>query len=112
MKVDGARIDDRFYVVQPGEAPFVLQVGRRALRVSLRPLSTGDGVSPESLREAERRLGVELPLASGLDVSAIVRADTSPLRGRSDGEWAVCGTSSFFRCVNVAMTNLDDVGRT
>ena len=37
VRVDGARVTDRFHTVPPNHPPFVLQVGRRALRIRLRP---------------------------------------------------------------------------
>ena len=37
VKVDGARIEDRFYTLPSDQPPFVLQVGKRALRILLRP---------------------------------------------------------------------------
>ena len=37
VRVNGARIQDRFHTVPADHPPFILQVGRRALRVRLRP---------------------------------------------------------------------------
>ncbi len=36
VRLDGARVTDRFHTVSPNHPPFVLQVGRRALRIRLR----------------------------------------------------------------------------
>ncbi len=33
VKIDGVRVADRFHAVPPGQAPFILQVGRRARRI-------------------------------------------------------------------------------
>ena len=43
VRVDGARIEDRFHTVAADHPPFILQVGRRALRIRLRPESAGTG---------------------------------------------------------------------
>ena len=40
VKVDGTRIEDRFHTMSPSQPPFVLQVGKRALRIRLRPGGT------------------------------------------------------------------------
>lgn len=37
VRIDGARVADRFHRVPADRPPFVLQVGRRALRIRLRP---------------------------------------------------------------------------
>ena len=37
VRMDGARVTDRFHAVPPNHPPFVLQVGRRALRIRIRP---------------------------------------------------------------------------
>lgn len=37
VRVDGARIEDRFFTLPADQPPFVLQVGKRALRIYLRP---------------------------------------------------------------------------
>ena len=43
VRVNGARIEDRFHTVAADHPPFILQVGRRALRIRLRPESAGTG---------------------------------------------------------------------
>ncbi len=43
VRVDGARIEDRFHTVPADHPPFILQVGRRALRIRLRPELVGPG---------------------------------------------------------------------
>lgn len=52
VRIDGARVGDRFHTVAAGRPPFVLQVGRRALRISPRPDGeTGpDGTGPDAER--------------------------------------------------------------
>ncbi len=37
VRIDGARVGDRFHTVTAGRPPFILQVGRRALRIRPRP---------------------------------------------------------------------------
>ena len=37
VRMNGARVEDRFHTVPPDHPPFILQVGRRALRIRLRP---------------------------------------------------------------------------
>lgn len=41
VKVDGARVADRFHTVTADQAPFVLQVGRRARRILAAPPAAG-----------------------------------------------------------------------
>ena len=44
VKVDGVRVTDRFHTVTAGQAPFILQVGRRARRI----LSAEPAVEPKN----------------------------------------------------------------
>ena len=52
VRVEGARVVDRFYTVPANHPPFVLQVGRRALRI--RPQSQ-DGPSPAAADSSPAR---------------------------------------------------------
>ena len=46
VKVDGVRVADRFHTVAAGRPPFILQVGRRALRILVSEPAPAAGAAP------------------------------------------------------------------
>ena len=48
VRVDGARVADRFHMVPAGHPPFILQVGRRALRIRPRGEGGSEPAAPDS----------------------------------------------------------------